>query len=95
VNVLERLPASEQWTHWYKGGRRNERARQLDYLLVGRQLDERAGRPAPAVYRKGLPRRAAEYQGERIPEVGEDDPKASDHCPLYVDIPVAALAPAN
>jgi hypothetical protein len=27
----------------------------------------------------------------RLPNVGEDEPKASDHCPVWVDLPIAAL----
>jgi hypothetical protein len=37
--------------------------------------------------RKGLPYRAERYTGERLPtNVGEDNPKASDHAPLAIDI---------
>ncbi|KAB2890353.1 MAG: endonuclease/exonuclease/phosphatase [Desulfobulbaceae bacterium] len=82
VNVLERLPLPEQWTHFYAGG--NE-YRQLDYLLLSRSLAEHNAAP-PEVMRKGLPFRAERYEGERLPHVGENDPKASDHAPLYMDI---------
>ena len=82
VNVLERLPLPEQWTHFYAAG--NE-YRQLDYLLLSRSLAEHNGIP-PEVMRKGLPFRAERYEGERLPHVGENDPKASDHAPLYMDI---------
>lgn len=92
VNIVDRLPNSERWTHWYNGGKRGERARQLDYIFLGSELDHEAGKPTPGIERRGLPWRAEEdYPGPRFPEVGEDDPKASDHCPVYVDIPVAAL----
>jgi hypothetical protein len=36
--------------------------------------------------RKGLPYRAERYAGERLTNVGENTPKASDHAPLYMDI---------
>lgn len=94
VNILDRLPAAERWTHWYKSGRRGERARQLDYILLSASLDERAGNPKPDIYRKGLPWRAEEYTGPRLDEVGENEPKASDHCILSVEIPIQALKPA-
>ena len=34
---------------------------QLDYLLLGRAFDQRAGNPVPTTVRKGLPWRAARY----------------------------------
>lgn len=93
VDPVDRLPETERWTHWYKGGRKGERARQLDYVLLSAALDARAAAPIPGLERRGLPWRAEEdYAGERFPEIGQDEPKASDHCPLYVDIPVAALS---
>jgi endonuclease/exonuclease/phosphatase family metal-dependent hydrolase len=92
VNGLPRLPESERWTHYWKDGGPLNGYRQLDYILLGKALDTRAGKPAPGVLRDGLPWRAIKYAGDRLPNVGEDEPKASDHCPVYVDIPVAALA---
>jgi len=83
VNVVNRLPVSERWTHFYAGG--NE-YRQLDYLLVSRALaEENAGRE-PVIVRNGMPRRAARYTGARLRGVGENRPKASDHCPLAIDL---------
>jgi len=82
------LPDDEKWTHfWGSGGD----YRQLDYIFLSRQLYERAGSPDPTVFRKGLPWRAERYSGDRLDDVGENSPKASDHCPLYVDVPKAAL----
>ncbi len=91
VNVLDRLPKEERWTHYFARGKKGEKATQLDYILVSRALDERAGKPRPKVIREGLPWRAEDYTGDRFDEVGEHEPKASDHCPLYVDLPIAAL----
>ncbi len=82
VNVVNRLPQAERWTHFWAGG--NE-YRQLDYILLSRGLaDANAG--TPQMLRKGLPHRATRYTGERYPGVGDDRPKASDHAPLYMDI---------
>jgi hypothetical protein len=44
-----------------------------------------------AVYRKGQPTRASRYTGPRLKGVGKDNPKASDHCPVLVDIPIGSL----
>jgi hypothetical protein len=81
-NVLTRLPASEQWTHHYGGG--NE-YHQLDYLLLSKGLAQ-ANPGKPAVMRIGPPWRAQQVTEERLPGVGENDPKASDHAPLYMDV---------
>ncbi len=71
-----------QWTHFYSGG---HEYRQLDYIL----LPESLGNLEPAIMRRGLPYRAGDF--DQLPDVGEDNPKASDHCPVYVDIPVERL----
>jgi endonuclease/exonuclease/phosphatase family metal-dependent hydrolase len=88
VNVNEALAPEERWTHYFNGG--NE-YRQLDFLWVGKALYERAGRPAPVMVRNGLPLRAERYQGPRFDGVGQDRPKASDHCPLTLTLPTSAL----
>ncbi len=88
VNANETLPPDDRWTHYFAGGRAY---RQLDYLWVGRPLYERAGRPAPTIVRGGLPRRASRYTGERFEGVGDNRPKASDHCPVLVTLPVSSL----
>jgi hypothetical protein len=44
-----------------------------------------------AIYRKGQPTRASRYVGPRCKGVGKDNPKASDHCPVLVDIPIGSL----
>jgi len=89
VNSLDRSLQDERWTHYFaKGGD----YRQLDYVLLGRAFDQRAGNPVPMTVRKGLPWRADEYDGPRYEEVGENEPKASDHVPLAVDIPRGAFS---
>jgi endonuclease/exonuclease/phosphatase family metal-dependent hydrolase len=82
VNVVERLPEADRWTHFYSGG--NE-YRQLDYILLSKGLAD-ANPKLPGIMRQGLPFRAERYAGPRFPNVGHDNPKASDHAPLYMDI---------
>lgn len=82
VNVIDRLSKDEQWTHFYAGG--NE-YHQLDYLLLSSSLANH-NPSSPQVMRMGLPYRAERYSGQRFPHVGEDNPKASDHAPLFMDI---------
>jgi len=81
-NVLMRLPEKERWTHYYAGGNSYS---QLDYLLLSKGLAE-ANPGKPAVMRLGLPWRAQQVTEERFDGVGENEPKASDHAPLYMDI---------
>ncbi len=88
VNANEALAPDDRWTHYYAEAKEY---RQLDFLWVGRALYERAGRPAPVVHREGLPRRADRYVGQRFDGVGDDRPKASDHCPVTLTLPVSAL----
>ncbi len=83
-NVLDRLPAKDRWTHYYAGG---GEYRQLDYLLLSKTLAQNSP-GSPEVMRKGLPYRATGYEGQRFDSVGEDNPKASDHAPLLMDVQV-------
>lgn len=83
-NVVKRLPADEQWTHYWAGG---DEYRQLDYLLPSASLAATSAR-VPEIFRKGLPLRAAKYTGPRLLGVGENKPKASDHCPVIFELDV-------
>lgn len=49
-NVIQRLPANEQWTHFYAGG--NE-YKQLDYIFLSKSLAQQ-NHQAPIIMRKGL-----------------------------------------
>jgi endonuclease/exonuclease/phosphatase family metal-dependent hydrolase len=79
-NVITRRPTEERWTH-----KRRKEYKQLDYLLLSRSLA--AANPAvPEIMRKGLPFRADRYTGPRFNGVGLDNPKASDHCPVVIEL---------
>ena len=81
-DVLSRLPAPERWTHYWA---REDKYRQLDYILLSRSLAE-ASPGHPQIVRQGLPRRARRYAGTRFRGVGQNKPKASDHCPVAMDV---------
>jgi endonuclease/exonuclease/phosphatase family metal-dependent hydrolase len=81
-NVIARLPAEEQWTHFFS---KRKDYKQLDYMLLSKSL-AKANPGEPEIMRKGCPKRAIKYTGERFEGVGEDDPKASDHCPVVMEI---------
>jgi endonuclease/exonuclease/phosphatase family metal-dependent hydrolase len=89
-NVVERLPADEQWTHYFKGRRGRtpvaEGYHQLDYLLLSRSLARSNKETIPLIFREGLPTRATRYDGRRFDGIGKDKPKASDHCPVAFDL---------
>lgn len=84
-NVLERFPESERWTHYYDGGREYK---QLDYLLLSKALAGDNPRAVPEIERRGLPTRASRHTGPRFEGVGRREPKASDHCPVVIEINV-------
>jgi len=88
VNVVSFLPDDERWTHFYAKGKEY---RQLDFVLLPKPLIDAIGMPNVTIYRKGQPLRADKYTGPRLKGVGKDNPKASDHCPVLVDIPLGAL----
>lgn len=85
VNILDRLPAGERWTHYYARG---DEYHQLDYLLLSKGLAAR-NPGQPGVMRRGLPWRAEKVTEERLPDVGQNEPKASDHAPLFMDLELA------
>lgn len=90
--MTEIRPEDEQWTHYYKGGAQDQKYSQLDYILLSRRVCDAANDNVKVkIIRKGLPYRAERYSGSRFTDVGEHHPKASDHCPVVLELPVAAL----
>ena len=86
VNVVDRMPEEERWTHYFKGSSGVPAAyRQLDYLLLSKSLAESNTQP-PYIERRGMPKRATRYGGDRFSGVGTNKPKASDHCPLVMEL---------
>jgi endonuclease/exonuclease/phosphatase family metal-dependent hydrolase len=83
-NVIARRDAEDRWTHYWS---KDDNYKQLDYLLLSKSLAEASG-GKPDIMRKGTPKRATKYNGERFEGVGENKPKASDHCPVVMEVEV-------
>jgi endonuclease/exonuclease/phosphatase family metal-dependent hydrolase len=84
VDVVKRIADPRQrWTHYFPA---DDSYRQLDYLLLSPALARRNAEAVPTILRGGLPYRAERYQGARYPRIGWDRPKASDHCPIVVEL---------
>lgn len=83
-NIINRLPSNDQWTHFY--AKENE-YRQLDYIFISKSL-ALANTGLPGIMRKGMPYRAEKYTGPRFEHVGDNNPKASDHAPVYIDLEI-------
>lgn len=84
-NVVERLRPDQQWTHYYSG---NDEYHQLDFVLLSKSLAEANPKALPTIERRGLPTRARQATGARFDGVGSSFPKASDHCPVVIEIEV-------
>jgi endonuclease/exonuclease/phosphatase family metal-dependent hydrolase len=87
-NVVDRLPVEERWTHFFKGNRSCDNPpayKQLDYVLLSKSLADSTD-SVPKIIRSGLPLRAERYTGPRIEQVGQNKPKASDHCPVVMEV---------
>lgn len=87
VNLLDRLPKEERWTHYYP---RDHHRSQLDYILVSPALAKANPDARPDIIRSGMPFRVPGTDHiPRYPRTGWARPKASDHCPLAVTLTMA------
>jgi endonuclease/exonuclease/phosphatase family metal-dependent hydrolase len=74
---------SDRWTHYYSG---DDSYHQIDYILLSPSLAAKNQGIVPEILRIGQPYRAERYSGDRLPRIGFQRPKASDHCPIIADI---------
>ena len=87
VNLVERLPKKERWTHYYP---RDNHRTQLDYILVSPALAKANQDVKPDIIRNGMPFRVPGTEDiQRYPRIGWARPKASDHCPVAVTLKMA------
>jgi predicted extracellular nuclease len=91
-NPVERLPPMERWTLYHTRGPDERHLCQLDYILLSRGLARRNALARPEIVRNGQPFRTPFPLGqetERFPRTGWDRPKASDHCPVAIELDIA------
>jgi predicted extracellular nuclease len=83
-NLVKNIPdPRNRWTHFYS---EDNSYHQLDYILLSPSLREKNPDLQPRIIRKGQPYRAERYVADRWPRIGYERPKASDHCPVAVDL---------
>jgi predicted extracellular nuclease len=92
VNAVERRPALDRWTLYHTRGPQERHLCQLDYLLLSPGLARANAASVPDIVRAGQPYRTVFPPGQevqRFPRVGWDRPKASDHCPVAMDLDIS------
>lgn len=90
-NVVRRRPADDRWTLFHAQGLQVRHLCQLDYIWLSPALSRANPSVLPEIVRKGQPYRTpfpAAQQAERFPRTGWDRPKASDHCPVVVELDI-------
>ena len=90
-NIVRRRPEDDRWTLYHAQGLLVRHLCQLDYLWVSPALSRANPHAVPEIVRKGQPYRTPFPPGqevERFPRTGWDRPKASDHCPVVVELVV-------
>ena len=86
LNLIEALPDNERWTHYYAG---DNSKHQIDYILASPSLADKNPDAVPEIIRAGQPYRVPlTNEIKRYPRIGYDRPKASDHCPVVVELNV-------
>ena len=85
VDALMRsdLKANDRWTHHYMG---DDTYSALDHFLLSPRLAKMNQRPDITITRCGLPWSAERYEGFRLPGIAWSQPKASDHCPISLNL---------
>ncbi|HEV7436713.1 MAG TPA: endonuclease/exonuclease/phosphatase family protein [Pseudorhizobium sp.] len=88
-NVVQRRDELDRWTLYHSRGPQEQHLCQLDYIWLSPVLASRNAKMVPEIIRRGQPCRTPFPPGqevERYPRIGWDRPKASDHCPVVVEL---------
>ncbi|MEO0637784.1 MAG: endonuclease/exonuclease/phosphatase family protein [Pseudomonadota bacterium] len=88
-DLLGRLDPMERWTLFHSRGADEQHLCQLDYFLASPNLAQKNKKVLPEIIRNGQPFRTLMPEGQaadRYPRTGWDRPKASDHCPVVVEL---------
>ena len=90
-NVVRRRDAMDRWTLFHARGVIERHLCQLDYIWLSRGLAQANPDAVPEIIRNGQPYRTPFPPGqdvERFPRTGWDRPKASDHCPVVIELSI-------
>lgn len=88
-NIVRRRPPEDRWTLYHAQGMLVRHLCQLDYLWLSPSLTRANPDVVPEIIRRGQPFRTPIPPGQevdRYPRTGWDRPKASDHCPVVVEL---------
>jgi predicted extracellular nuclease len=88
-NVVARRPENDRWTLFHARGLDDRHLCQLDYVWLSPALSAANPEAMPDIVRSGQPFRTPFPPGqevERYPRTGWDRPKASDHCPVVMEL---------
>lgn len=88
-NVVRRRAVDDRWTLYHAQGLQVRHLCQLDYVWLSPALSRANPEAVPDIVRRGQPYRTPFPPGqeiERFPRTGWDRPKASDHCPVVVEL---------
>lgn len=88
-NAVARRPEDDRWTLFHARGLDDRHLCQLDYIWLSQALTAANPEAIPDIIRSGQPFRTPFPPGqevERYPRTGWDRPKASDHCPVVMEL---------
>ncbi|MDM9644553.1 endonuclease/exonuclease/phosphatase family protein [Rhizobium sp. S163] len=88
-NVVRRRDPLDRWTLYHARGPEEQWLCQLDYIWLSPALAKTNTGRLPEIIRNGQPFRTVFPPGqevERYPRTGWDRPKASDHCPVVMEL---------
>ncbi|RLQ88132.1 endonuclease/exonuclease/phosphatase family protein [Notoacmeibacter ruber] len=91
IDPAQRLDPMQRWTLFHSRGPERRHLCQLDYILLSPKLAEANPAAVPEIERRGQPWRTIFPPGqvvERFPRTGWDRPKASDHCPIVLELDI-------
>ena len=88
-NVMCRRNPLDRWTLYHARGPEERWLCQLDYICLSPALARYNAGTVPEIVRAGQPYRTIFPPGQevaRYPRIGWDRPKASDHCPVVMEL---------